>query len=55
MCVTFARESLWRESAMDKDTLSFTAPKTRMSYDLNRAPVGAVSIPVDRVVEVEVR
>lgn len=39
---------------MDKDTLSFTAPTTRMTDSLNRAPVGAVGIPVDRVVEVEV-
>ena len=54
MCVTCAREALWRESAMDKDTLSFTAPRTRMTDSLNRAPAGAVSIPVDRVVEVEV-
>lgn len=38
-----------------KDTLSFTAPRTRMTDSLNRAPVGAVGIPVDRVVEVEVR
>ncbi len=39
---------------MDKVALSFTAPRTRMTDSLNRAPVGAVGIPADRIVEVEV-